>query len=341
MQSLRPQEYYEPGDRGVLLDVRSPGEYRQGHIPGAVALPLFDDAERAEVGTLYKQTSPDAALLRGLEIAGGKMRQLVEGARAAAPGGRVVVQCWRGGQRSGSVGWLLERAGMQVAQLSGGYKAWRAYARDWLGQDHHRLRVLSGPTGSGKTHVLHALRELGEDVLDLEGLAHHKGSSFGALGEDPQPSTESFENRLFAALHAIPAGRTVWVEDESRMIGTVCQPDVFYDRLTSAPVVELRQPEAWRVQNLVDDYAAYPQDQLAAAFTRLRKRLGGQHLTTALEALGRGDYPTAARVALVYYDKTYAHYAARKAASDVTVMEATEPDPVRIARQLQALPCAE
>ena len=338
MQTLTAESYFMSGDRPVLLDVRSPGEYRSGHAPGAISLPLFSDAERAEVGTLYKQDSPDAALLRGLEIAGGKMRDLVEQARRAAPDGRVVVQCWRGGQRSASVGWLLEQAGMQVAQLTGGYKAYRSFVRRWLSDNHHPFRVLSGPTGSGKTAILHEMAARGAAVVDLEALANHKGSSFGALGEAEQPSTEEFENLLFAALRAIPTGREVWLEDESRMIGTVCQPDVFYQRLVSAPVVELVQPTEWRVNKLVHAYAGYDRSDLAAAFTRLRKRLGGQHLQSALDALDRGDYAEAARVALVYYDKTYAHYAERKGAQQVVRLEAKAPDPATIADQILALP---
>ena len=334
MQTLTAADYFSLAHPPVLLDVRSPGEFAAGHVAGAVSLPLFSNAERAEVGTLYKQQSPDAALLRGLEFAGARMRTLVEDARAAAPGGSVVVQCWRGGQRSASVAWLLGQAGMQVSQLRGGYKALRAYMRDWLGRDVHPLRVISGPTGSGKTAILHELRRRGEAVVDLEALAHHKGSSFGALGEPEQPTTEAFENRLFAALHAISGDRTIWVEDESRMIGTVCQPEEWYRRLVSAPALEIVQPEEWRVENLVRQYAGYPRDGLVGAFQRLRKRLGGQHLSAALEALERDDFAAAAQIALVYYDKTYAHCAARAADREVTQLRAESPDSAAIASQI-------
>ncbi len=338
MRSLTPASYYEARDRPALLDVRSPGEYAAGHAPGAINLPLFDDAERAEVGTLYKRVSADEALLRGLEIAGSKMRCLVEEARTAAPNGQAVVQCWRGGQRSASVAMLLERAGMTVQQLVGGYKAYRVYVREWLGQPHHPLRVLSGPTGSGKTSVLRAMRARGAAVVDLEDLANHKGSSFGSLGEAPQPSTEEFENLLFGALHAVPPGTTVWLEDESRMIGTVCQPETFYERLVSAPAVELVQPTDWRVSNLVEDYAGYPMEGLRAAFVRLRKKLGSNHLQTALAALDRLDAEEACRIALVYYDKSYAHYASRKPVSQLVRLEARERDRAVIAHQLLQLP---
>lgn len=335
MTTITAAEYFGLDHPPVLLDVRSPAEYRAGHMPGAVSLPLFDDAERAEVGTLYKQIGADEALLRGLDIAGGKMRHLVEEARRAAPGGEAVVQCWRGGQRSSSVAWLLEQAGIRVRQLAGGYKAYRSFVRRWLGEDRHELRVLSGPTGTGKTRILHAMRDLGAAVVDLEGLANHKGSSFGALGEAPQPSSEEFENLLFAALHAIPPHWTVWLEDESRMIGTVCQPEPFYERLVKAPAVEVVQPTAWRVDNLVNDYSRYPKEGLIAAFTRLRKKLGGQHLQAALDALARDDYRTACETALAYYDKAYAHYASRKPA-EVTQLRAEGPEAAVIARQLLA-----
>ncbi len=338
MRILSPEEFFALDRRPVLLDVRSPGEFTAGHAPGAVSMPLFDNDERAEVGTLYKQVSADEALLRGLEIAGGKLRHLVEQARAAAPDGSMVVQCWRGGQRSASVAWLLERAGMDVHQLSGGYQAYRAYVREWLSQDHHQLRVLSGPTGSGKTPILLAMREQGAAVIDLERLANHKGSSFGALGEDPQPTTEEFENLLYAALSEISPGTTVWLEDESRLIGTVCQPEVFYDRLLAAPAIELVQPTAWRVDNLVRDYAGYPREGLAAAFIRLRKKLGSNHLQAALEALESSDFVEACRIALVYYDKAYAHYASKKPAGQLIRVEARDPAPESIARQLLALP---
>ena len=336
MQDLSPTEYFTDAAwrDSALLDVRSPGEFTQGHLPGARPLPLFTDAERAEVGTLYKQTSPDAALLRGLEIAGGKMRWMVEEARRLAPAGRVVVHCWRGGQRSGSVAWLLERAGFTVARLTGGYKAARAYVRAYLASDHHPLRVLSGPTGSGKTPVLLAMRARGAYTVDLEGLANHKGSSFGALGERPQPTTEAFENRLFAALRSVPRGQTVWLEDESRMIGHVCLPDEFYARLTAAPVYVIEQPTAWRVARLVEQYAAYPKEELAAAFTRIRKRLGGQHLNAALTALAEDDFAAAARIALVYYDKAYAHYGDRRQANVVTTIAAASADAAAIAEQV-------
>ena len=342
MRTLSANEYFAgPGRREYsLLDVRSPGEHAAGKLPGALPLPLFTDAERAEVGTLYKQTNPDAALLRGLEIAGGKMRWLVEEARRLSEptGGKVLVHCWRGGQRSGSVAWLLERAGMDVTQLIGGYKAARTLIRRYLGDSGHDFHVLSGPTGSGKTDVLLAMRDQGASVIDLEGLANHKGSSFGGIDQPDQPSTEQFENDVFAELRSLPTDRTVYLEDESRLIGHVYLPDEFYERLTKAPVTLLSQPPAWRVDRLVKDYGRADVADLIAGFQRIGKRLGGQHLKAAVAALEAGDLPTATRIALVYYDKAYAHYAERRNATVVATVTATSSDPAVVARQVIETP---
>ena len=336
MRTLTPHDLFtNPAWQGfALLDVRSPSEYEEACLPDALNLPLFSNEERARVGTLYKQDSPDAALLEGLDIAGSKMRELVKTARGFAPGNKAVVHCWRGGQRSGSVAWLLERAGFEVGQLTGGYKAARKYIRQYLGEARHSFKVLSGPTGSGKTPILLAMQSLGANVIDLEGLANHKGSAFGGLGEAPQPSSEAFENALFAALRLIPEGEVVWLEDESRLIGHVYLPDEFYHRLTAAPIVILEQPMAWRINHLVKNYACYPKADLSAAFTRIKKRLGGQHLNTALEALADDDFAAAARIALVYYDKAYSHYGDRRDAKVLKQVQASSPEVEEIARQV-------
>jgi len=190
----------------LLLDVRTPGEYAQGHIPGAVSFPLFTNEERAEVGTLYKQESPQVAMERGLELVGPKMAGFVRRARELAGGRDVIVHCWRGGKRSGSMGWLLSTAGMRVQTLEGGYKAWRRYILERLENPPWRFIILSGKTGSGKTDILQELKSLGAQVVDLEALACHRGSAFGALGQPEQPSAEHFANRLFDALSQLDPG---------------------------------------------------------------------------------------------------------------------------------------
>lgn len=289
-----------------VIDVRSPGEFARGHLPGARNLPLFSDAERALVGTCYKQRGRDAAVLEGLRIVGPRMAHLVEEARAIAPHGRVRVHCWRGGERSGSVAWLLDKAGFaQAHTLKGGYKAFRAYVlRSFNGP--WPLRVIGGFTGSGKTAVLRQLQAAGEQVVDLEALARHKGSSFGMLGQEPQPTTEQFENLLWSALTALDPQRPVWVEDESVMIGRVKLPDDLFGAMQHAPLLFLQVPPTERVERLVMEYGGFPKEELEQALVRIRKRVGPQHCKAALEALAAGDLHTVARIALTYYDKAYA-----------------------------------
>jgi len=318
-----------------VVDVRSPGEFARGHIPGAQSMPLFSDAERAVVGTLYKQTGRDAAVLEGLRIVGPKMAGIVEQARALAPDGRIAVHCWRGGERSGSVAWLLDKAGFhEVTTLKGGYKAFRNHV---LGSFSNvpELLVLGGYTGTGKTETLHHLKELDLQVIDLEMLARHKGSSFGALGEEPQPTQEHFENMLWHALRTVDRRRPLWVEDESHMIGRNKLPDTFYAALRKAPLLFAEMPLEERVERLVEDYGSYPAELLGEAVQRIAKRIGPQHAKAALEALAHGDLHSVARIALSYYDKTYAHGLSQRDATSVVTLPASATDLRAFAQRLK------
>lgn len=289
----------------ALVDVRSPGEHARGHIPGSVNIPLFEDAERAKVGTLYKQAGRDAAMLEGLRIVGPRMAAMVERAREVAGGGPLRVYCWRGGERSGSVAWLLDKAGLAgITTLRGGYKAFRRLVLGMQGGPP-RLQVLGGCTGSGKTGTLALLRAHGAQVVDLEALACHKGSAFGALGEAPQPTSEHFENLLWDELRRLDPQKPVWVEDESLMIGRVKIPDAFHAAMRAAPLWAMDMPQEDRVERLVGDYGGHPPEALAASIERIRKRLGPQHCKAALEALSAGDLHAVARITLNYYDRAY------------------------------------
>ncbi len=289
-----------------ILDVRAPAEYAQGHIPGAVSLPLFSDEERARIGTTYKQVNPEKAVLLGLDFFGPKLRTLVEQAKKLAPSQEVRLHCWRGGMRSGAVQWLLELAGFEVNLLDHGYKDYRRWAAAEFARPR-QLRVLGGYTGSGKTVVLHALAAQGQPVLDLEGLANHKGSSFGSLGQPPQPTQEQFENDLAAALGALPTDRPVWVEDESRSIGSLHIPTPFFDQMQAAPLLALDVPRAARVPKLAEEYGRHDAGALASAVLRLRKRLGGLVTKEALTAVAEDDMDKMVDLILAYYDKTYAY----------------------------------
>lgn len=305
IRSLPPAELLGTADTPPLLDVRSPAEHLHGHIPGSINVPLFTDRERAEVGTCYKRQGRDAAVLLGLRLVGPRLGDMVERARAIAPHGRIAVHCWRGGERSASVAWLLDKAGFaEVSTLRGGYKAFRRHAAESFALPWD-LRVLGGYTGSGKTELLGLLRALGEQTVDLEDLANHKGSAFGGLGQPPQPSAEHFGNLLWQALRTLDLQRPVWVEDESLLIGRVPIPDPFFARMRSTTLFFVDMPLEDRVQRLVADYGSVAVEGLKDAVRRIGKRLGPQHCKAALEALDRGDLAEVARATLRYYDKAY------------------------------------
>ncbi len=294
----------------LLLDARSPSEYREAHIPGALSFPLFDDGERAEIGTLYKQVGREQAVERGLEIIGPRMADLARRAKAlfgAEPDRRPIhLYCWRGGMRSGSMGWLLRTAGLPVVLLEGGYKSYKQSLPAFMERPWPLVRV-GGYTGSAKTAVLQRLAEAGEQVVDLEGMACHFGSAFGNLERHPQPSSEHFRNLLAEALGALDPDRRIWVENESRRIGKVHLPEPFYQRMIACPALEMLRSTEDRVGHLVEMYGSFETALLRKGFEAIRTELGGPETRDALGALDTGDLATAARIALDYYDRTYEH----------------------------------
>lgn len=290
-----------------IFDARTPSEFDDGHIPGAINLPLFSDEERAEVGTLYKQQGRRDAILHGLDVVGPKMRWLVEQVEAQAkPPAHVLVHCWRGGMRSSSVAWLLETYGFEVTVLDDGYKGYRRHVLEMCEADFPGLVVLGGLTGCGKTEVLHELRELGEQVIDLEGLANHRGSTFGGI-ERNEVTQQQFDNDMAAVIAGLDPTQRVWVEDESRMVGRCRVPVAFFEQKKVAPIVCLEMPRSTRLARLVEEYGEHPDDQLLNAFERIKKRLGGERFQTVLDAIEQGDLETACHEALLYYDKAYGY----------------------------------
>ena len=287
-----------------VVDVRSPAEFEQGCIPDANNIPVFSNEERAEVGTLYKQKGPDVAMKRGLEIVEPKLLTMAENGLKTAKNSELLVHCWRGGMRSSSMAQLFETAGIHAKVLRGGYKAYRQFVRDSFSKKVD-LKIVGGETGSGKTEILAELKKLGEQVIDLEGLANHRGSSFGAIGMDKQPTVEQFENVLFDAFQKIDFSKRVWLEDESRHIGRVFIPEGLWLQMTEAPVYRVEIPFDIRVQRLIKDYASAPKELLLAATERIKKRLGGLDYKNAVEAFENGDLATATAIALRYYDKAY------------------------------------
>lgn len=295
-----------------VFDVRSPGEYAHAQIPGAHALPLFTDAERATIGTAYKQGSQGEAIKHGLDFFGPRMRSMVERVEDVVKSeiGRkpsVLVHCWRGGMRSGAVAWLLDLYGFDVYTLEGGYKAYRNWVLQTIAETRP-YRILGGYTGAGKTAVLHALEARGEKVLDLEGIAVHRGSAFGEWRGKPQPGQEQFENNLAYALSTLDSAnndKCIWVEDESQRIGLVNLPGGLWSQLHATPVYFLDVPFEERLSYLVQEYGPLHQEQLVNAILRIQKRLGPLETKTAVAALIEGDVRSSFSILLRYYDKHY------------------------------------
>jgi tRNA 2-selenouridine synthase len=296
-----------------VLDVRAPCEFQQAHIAQAVNLPLFDDKQRAAIGTTYKQQGHDAAVMLGFELAGPKMATLAQRGRELALDRQILLHCARGGMRSESMAWLLQQAGLQVTRLRGGYKSFRQHVLKSFEQPIE-LRILSGLTGAGKTQLLAEIRRQGEQVIDLEGLAHHRGSAFGGIGQPDQPASEHFENLLFQELQQLDPGRPVWLEDESRNVGRVFLPEAIWLQMRNAPVFFLDVTVQRRAQHIRQLYGDYATVELIEGVERVRKRLGGLRAAQAIAALENGRMDRAIEILLDYYDKSYLNAAASREA---------------------------
>ena len=287
-----------------LVDARSEGEFAQSHIPGAINIPILDNAERIQVGTLYKQAGPEKATLKGFELVGPRFHLIQREALRKFPAKKLILYCWRGGMRSQILSWLLTQVGFEIFRLEGGYKTYRSFTFEAV-RKPYPLLVLGGKTGAAKTVLLQKLKERGEQVVDLEGLANHKGSSFGAIGQPAQPSVEQFENLLAEQLRKINLDQALWVENESRRIGQIILPDSFYLQMTQSPRIEIDKTEEERITHIANEYAALDQGELSAAVLRLQKRLGGDRTKQALEAIQVNQPEIWIPILLLYYDKTY------------------------------------
>jgi tRNA 2-selenouridine synthase len=332
-KSLDAADFLSLSQGHLVIDVRSPKEFNKGHIPHAVSLPLFSDEERARVGTLYTQTGRYQAIEAGLEIVGPKMADFVRFVRPLVRDNKIFVHCWRGGMRSGSMAWLFDTMGYEVYTLRSGYKAYRHMVLEGLARPAHYI-IIGGRTGSGKTDILHHLRDRGEQILDFEGLAHHKGSSFGALGESPQPSTEQFENTLYLKQSKLDLSRTIWLEDESKNIGRCSLTNELWAHMCQSPLIVLDIPLEVRVRRLVQDYGAMPPQGLEGAIRRIERRLGNEAMKDALRHLAELNLSEVARITLRYYDKAYDHSLAVKQTKDITFMSFDADDISLIAEKL-------
>ena len=313
IQKITIEQFLELAQQYPVLDVRSPGEYNHAHIPNAYNLPLFNDEERKTVGTAYKQQSREAAVKIGLDFFGVKMKGMVEETEKIIsnklPANALLLHCWRGGMRSAGVAWLLDLYGFKVYTLVGGYKAYRKWVLAQFEKKYH-FNIIGGYTGSGKTLLLQEMEKQGKRVIDLEGLAHHKGSAFGALGEKAQPKQEMFENLLAGSLQRaagsdLSSTSPIWLEDESQRIGNLQIPMPLWYTMRKSPVYFLDIPFEERLNYLTEEYGKFEKEKLVNAIIRIQKKLGGLETKNAINHLLENNHRDCFRILLGYYDKWY------------------------------------
>jgi tRNA 2-selenouridine synthase len=287
-----------------VIDVRSQGEFSQGHIRGAFNIPILNNEERVAVGTDYKQKGQEEAIKTGFRLVGPRLLDIINETQRITNGKEILVHCWRGGMRSSNFCQFVGMAGIKSHQLEGGYKAYRYQALESFKRPL-QIVLLTGCTGSGKSEILRALKANGEQVLDLEELAHHKGSAFGGLLMPEQPTTEQFQNKLFEEILQLDLSKRIWVEDESIAIGKIFLPHDFWLRMNASPLVQMNVSKDIRVQRLVSEYGSADRDEFLTIMGKVVTKLGGQHYNAAKEKLLQGDMASTIDILLTYYDKAY------------------------------------
>lgn len=321
-----------------IIDVRSPGEFAADRIPGAINLPVLDDEERARIGTVYKQVSPFEAKRQGAALVSRNIAHHLETHFAARPKKyRPLVYCWRGGSRSGSMTHVLRSVGWQAAQLTGGYKAYRAVVLADLEAwpERFRFTVVCGPTGVGKSRFLRSLDELGAQVLDLEALAAHMGSVLGADPERPQPGQKLFESLVWDRLRRFDPARPVYVESESKRIGDLHTPETLLRHMRASECINLNAPVPVRVTLLKEEYAHFLADpaRFNAQLDRL-VQLRGHDTVARWKAMAlAGDWDALVADLLErHYDPAYQRSLSRNfvRSADGRDLELSSPEPAHI-----------
>ena len=295
----------------AIIDVRSPAEFALDHIPGAINFPVLNNEERVKIGTLYKQVSPFAAKKLGAAIVSRNIAQHLEQSFLDFPREwRPLLYCWRGGERSGAFTHVLNRIGWKAMQLEGGYQGFRRVVIDDLdlAAKQFQFQVICGMTGSGKTRILHELKVLGAQVLDLEGLAIHRGSVLGNEPDIDQPSQKGFETALWNALHDLDPNKPVFIESESKKVGGVHVPDALMEKIRHGRCIELRSSVATRVSWLLHEYAHFLTDTTTfkEKLALLTSRYGKVQIAEWLTQIDAGHFDALVTDLLVkHYDPAY------------------------------------
>lgn len=323
IHTLDIHHFLELAETIPVIDVRTPLEFDHARIPGAFNIPIFSNEERVQVGTTYKQKSREAAILLGFDLTGPKWSDFIKQALKIAPEKKIMVHCWRGGMRSGAMAWALNLYGFEVYLLEGGYKRFRNWVLDKF-EEQYPIIVLGGMTGSGKTQILHKLKEKGQQIIDLEGLAQHQGSSYGSMGHLIQPSQEHFENLLAIALKKIDKKYPVWLEDESLSIGRCFIPNPIFKQMRENTVFKVMVPPDKRIDFLVEEYGKLDKEFLIESTERIGRRLGPEQTRDATEAIREGRMADFIRIVLHYYDKTYANGQGKRDPESIEIIPCRE-----------------
>jgi tRNA 2-selenouridine synthase len=339
----RPTEIERKRQKGVvtldalhkfddIIDVRSPAEFADDHIPGAMSCPVLDDQQRIEIGTLYKQVSPFVAKKKGAAYVSANIsKHLLAHFQDREKGWRPLVVCWRGGQRSGAMTTVLRSVGWDACQLEGGYKVFRTQVLERLEDlpKRFQFRVLTGPTGSAKTRILQAIGEQGGQVLDLETLACHKDSVLGRVPGEKQPSQKSFETAIWQALEKFDPQQPVFVEAESRKIGELRVPEALLANMHAGQSLKIQANVAARVDFLLKDYVYFCEQpaELISRLNTLRELRGNARVNSWVEWVKVGEFRALTEALLVeHYDALYAASQHRnyQAVDESCVFNATE-----------------
>lgn len=322
-------------DYSEIIDVRSPSEFAEDHMPGAINCYVLDDLQRAEVGTLYKQVSPFEAKKLGASLISGNIAHWTREHFLNKPKSyKALVYCWRGGQRSMSLATVLARIGWDISLVEGGYKKYRAQVRETLDTlcPKLNLTLITGLTGTAKTRILKQLEHQGEQMIDLEGLANHKGSLLGHNPEQPQPSQKYFESLLAAKIATFDTTKRIWVESESNKIGNLQCPAALWQQMKQAPAIEITAPVNARVQYLLSDYPYFTQnpEALSQKIYYLKELHGIQKIEQWRQFIAKKAWPEFVQQILEqHYDPAYTRsmkYNQRKVVETIHVEKLNEED---------------
>jgi len=317
---------------GLLIDVRSPSEYYKGHMPNSINIPLFDNDERSIIGTIYKNEGRKKAVIEGLKFLEKKMELLLDNlfmnidSHKIIPGIKnnelsIRIYCSRGGMRSQSIAWLLEKYKFNPITLKGGYKTYRRWVLDSFSKKWN-IVIIGGKTGTGKTRLLSLLEKNKYQTIDLEGFACHRGSTFGGLGMKEQPSNEQFENIIAEKLNSFKCSNNIFVEAESANIGKCKIPHEFFNQMKNSRRIEILRSESNRLDQLIETYSVFNKEELQESVLRIKKRLGPQRTKIALESINSEKWDLVCRSVLDYYDKCYEYEKVGK--TNIKILDLTD-----------------